>query len=55
MNYTIDTSQQKTARIVGFMLLLSLLGPLLNWTFVLSKFIVTENVVATANNIMSIL
>jgi len=35
------------------MFLFSLIVPLLNWTFVLSKLIVAENVIATANNIMA--
>jgi len=48
-----DTSQRKAARVAGFMFLFSLIVPLLNWTFVLSKLIVAENVLATANNIMA--
>lgn len=53
INYTADTSQQKTARVAGFMFLFSLIFPVLNWTFVLSKFTVTGNATATANNIMA--
>jgi hypothetical protein len=49
----IDTSQHKAARVAGFMFLFSLIVPLLNWTFVLSKLVVAENVIATANNIMA--
>jgi len=49
----IDTSQRNAARVAGFMFLFSLIVPLLNWVFVLSKFIVAENVIATANNIMA--
>ena len=49
----IDTSQRKAARVAGFMFLFSLIIPTLNWTFVLSKFIVAENALATAKNIMA--
>jgi len=49
----VDTSQRKAARVAGFMFLFSLIVPLLNWTFVLSKLIVVENVIATASNIMA--
>jgi hypothetical protein len=45
------SSQHKAARVAGFMFLFSLIVPLLNWAFVLSKLIVAENVIATANNI----
>nr|QNO54294.1 hypothetical protein FGBIHFOD_00034 [Methanosarcinales archaeon ANME-1 ERB7] len=48
-----DTSQRKAARVAGFMFLFSLIVPLFNWIFVLSKLIVAENVIATANNIMA--
>ncbi len=48
-----DISQHKAARVAGFMFLFSLIVPLLNWTFVLSKLVVAENVIATANNIMA--
>ena len=48
-----DTSQRKAARVAGFMFLFSLIVPLLNWIFVLSKFIVAENAIATAKNIMA--
>ncbi len=52
-NHIDDTSHRKAARVAGFMFLFSLIVPLLNWTFVLSKFIVAENVIATAKNIMA--
>jgi hypothetical protein len=48
-----DTSQHKAARVAGFMFLFSLFVPSLNWIFVLSKLIVAEDVIATANNIMA--
>ncbi len=46
-------SQHNAARVAGFMFLFSLIVPLLNWTLMLSKLIVPENVMATANNIMA--
>ncbi len=49
----IDISQRKAARVAGFMFLFSFIVPTLNWTFVLSKFIVAENAIATANNIIA--
>jgi len=49
----IDTSQRKAARVAGFMFLFSFIVPTLNWIFVLHKFIVAENVMATAKNIMA--
>ncbi len=52
-NHIDDTSQHKAARVAGFMFLFSLIVPLLNWTFMLSKLVVAENVIATANNIMA--
>ena len=52
-NQNLDTSQQRAARVAGFMFLLSLIVPSLNWILVTSKFIVAENVLATANNIMA--
>ncbi|NPE30133.1 DUF4386 domain-containing protein [Methanococcoides sp. SA1] len=52
-NIITDTSQRKAVRVAGFMFLFSLMVPFLNWTFVLSKFIVAENVIATANNIVA--
>jgi len=48
----VDTSQHKAARLAGFMFLLVLIAILLN-SFVFSKLIVAENVLATANNIMA--
>ena len=49
----IETSQRKAARVAGFMFLFSFIVPTLNWALVLSKFIIAENVIATANNIMA--
>jgi len=49
----VNTSQDKAAKVAGFMFLFSLIVPLLNWTFVLSRFIVAEDVIATAKNIMT--
>ena len=49
----VDTSQRKAARVAGFMFLFSFIVPTLNWIFVLSKLIVAENIIATANNIMA--
>lgn len=47
-----DISQHKAAKVAGFMFLFCLIVPSLNWGFVLSKFIVPQNVVATAQKIM---
>ncbi|MEE9553958.1 MAG: DUF4386 domain-containing protein [candidate division Zixibacteria bacterium] len=52
-NRIADTSLRKAARVAGFMFLFSLIVPLLNWTFVLSKLIVVKDAIATANNIMA--
>jgi len=52
-NSIIDITQRKAVKIAGFMFLFSFIVPTLNWVFVLSKFVVAENVIATANNIMS--
>ena len=49
----VDTSQSKAVRVAGFMFLFSFIVPTLYWIFVLSKLIVAENVIATANNIMA--
>jgi uncharacterized protein DUF4386 len=46
-------SQHRAARVAGFMFLFSLIVPLLNWAFLLSKLIVADDVIATANNIMA--
>ena len=51
--HIVDTSQHKAAKIAGFMFLFSFIVPTLYWIFVLSKLIVVENVIATANNIMA--
>jgi hypothetical protein len=50
-NRSSETSLLILARVAGFMFLFSLIVPLLNWTLVLSKFIVAENIIATAKNI----
>lgn len=52
-NHIDETSKHKAAKVAGFMFLFSLIGPLLNWTFVLSRLVVTENAIATGNNIMA--
>jgi hypothetical protein len=52
-NHTTVTSLNKTAKVAGAMFLLSLLVPMLNWTFVVSKFIVPDNAIATAKNIVA--
>jgi hypothetical protein len=46
-------AQRKAAKIAGLMFLLSLIIPLLNWSFVLSRFVVAENAIATGNNVMA--
>jgi len=53
INRTAETSLSKTARITGFMFLLSLMVPLLNWIFVLSKFIAAKNAIDAAHNILA--
>jgi hypothetical protein len=52
-NSTINAQQHKAAKIAGILFLLTLFIPLVNWIFVLQKFIVPENVIATANNIVT--
>lgn len=52
-NHMDNTSQRKAAKIAGFMFLFSLIVPSLNWAFILSKFVVSENAIATAKNIMA--
>lgn len=47
-----DTSFRNAVNIAGVFFLLNLIVPLLNWTFVLSKFADKDNVIATANTIM---
>ncbi len=49
----VGRSQHKAARVAGFMFLFAFIVPTLNWVFVLSEFIVAENVMATAKNIMA--
>lgn len=51
--HTEEATQRKAAKVAGLMFLLSLMVPLLNWIFVLSKFIVAENAIATAQNILA--
>ena len=46
--------QHKAAKCVGFLFLFCLIGPLLNWAFVLSRFVVSGNAIATGKNIMAI-
>jgi len=48
-----NKEKHKAAKVAGFMFLCSLLIPSLNWAFILSKFIVPENVISTAHNIMA--
>ncbi len=52
-NHIDETSKHKAAKVAGYMFLFSLIGPLLNWTFVLSRLVVAENAIATGNNIMA--
>jgi len=52
-NNIAETSQHYAAKVAGVMFLFSFIVPALNWTFVQSKFIVAENVITTANNIMA--
>jgi hypothetical protein len=49
----LDSSQQKAARVAGFMFLFTFIVPTLNWALLLSKLNVAENPIATANNIMA--
>ena len=46
-------SNSKAVKVAGFMFLFAFIVPTLNWAFVLSKFIVPENIMATAKNIMA--
>ena len=46
-------SNSKAVKVAGFMFLFAFIVPTLNWAFVLSKFIVADNVMATAQNIMA--
>ncbi len=52
-NHTADASLSRIARIAGLLFLFSLIVPLLNWIFVLSKFIVAENAIDTAHTILA--
>ena len=49
----IDTTQHRAVKIAGIFFILNLLVPLFNWTLVLNKFNVPENILATASNIKS--
>jgi hypothetical protein len=51
-NRAVDTSLHKVVKVAGFMFLFAFIVPTLNWAFVLSKFIVPGNFIATGNNIM---
>lgn len=52
-NQIADLPTQKTAKIAGFMFLFAFIVPTLNWAFILSNFIDTNDNIATANNILS--
>ncbi len=52
-NHTANSSIQKIARVAGFMFLCSLIVPTLNWVFIFSKFILSENVITTGRNILA--
>ena len=52
-NRIADMPQHKAAKIAGFMFLFAFIVPTLNWAFVLSKFSVVNDAMATANNIMA--
>jgi len=52
-NHNADASLSKTARIAGLLFLCTFIFPTIIWIFVTSKFIVTGNAVAAANNIMA--
>lgn len=45
--------QRNVVKTAGLFFLLNLLVPLFNWTFILSKFNVDDNVIATSKNIMA--
>jgi len=51
--YNDEKNKNSLAKITGFVFLFSLIIPLINWSFILSKFIDNENVLNTANNIMA--
>jgi len=48
-----ESSLNIAAKVAGLMFLISFLVPTLNWAFVLSKFVISENVLATAKNIIA--
>ena len=51
-NHAAGAQQEKVVKVAGFMFLFAFIVPTLNWTFVLSKFIVADNVIATAQKIV---
>jgi hypothetical protein len=53
INSAIEISQQKAAKVSGFMFLFAFIVPTLNWALILSKFNVANNALATANNIIA--
>lgn len=53
MYFASDKSIFRIARFAGVMFLLSLLVPILNWMFILSKFISVDNSIDTARNILA--
>lgn len=52
-NHTKEFLTKKAVKIAGFMFLAAFIVPTLNWTFILSKFIVAGDSIATAKNILS--
>jgi hypothetical protein len=52
-NHIDEISQHKASKVAGIMFLFSFIVPSLNWAFILSKFVVEENVMATANKIIA--
>ncbi len=48
-----EPSLRKTVRVAGFMYLFAFIVPTLNWIFVLSKFNIDNNALATANKIIT--
>ena len=52
-NSTADLLQIKAVKVAGFMFLFAFIVPTLNWAFILSKFDVADNAIATANNILA--
>jgi hypothetical protein len=52
-NPAFEASQRKAAKVAGGMFLLSLFVPMLNWTLVNSKFIVTGNAAETVHRVLA--